>query len=239
MPTGPANDDNDDIPDTAIVDAESRSTPQRSPWAARIAVGLTALVVVLLGVLAFTQNSRISDLEATADRETEIAEVAGGFADALLTYDYRDLDAGADAVAAGATESFAAEYRQAFDAGLGEQITALMATSTATINDVLVSQSTGDTARVIVVADSEVRSDEGNQARVGSYIDLSMVRIDGRWLIDMVSSVANAAPGTGADGGGVEDVAPPTSEPSTETPATESPATTDPAVTTTTVAPAG
>lgn len=231
MPAGTVDDDHDDKNNDGDGDGgDDADRGRRSPWPARIAVGLTAVVVVLLGVLAFTQSSRISDLEATADREAEISEVAGTFADALLTYDYRDLEAGADAVAAGATESFATEYRQAFDAGLGEQITALKATSAATINDVLISRSTGDTARVIVVADSEVRSDEGNQARVGSYIDLSMVRIDGRWLVDMVSSVANAATGAGPGEGGVEDVAPSTSTPATTEPTAES---------TTTAAPAG
>src|SRR5690606_22552167 len=75
--------------------------------------------------------------------------------------------------------------------------------SEATIREVFVSRSTGDTARAVVIADTEIVSAAGSRATVGTYLDISLVRLDGRWQVDDVTSVANAgsrlAPVPGAD----------------------------------------
>lgn len=155
---------------------------------------LVLLVLVALGAIASAGAlwSSRADLQADIDRQDEIASVAGRFAEVLLTYDHEDLEASRDAVRDLATADFADEYAGAFDAGLGGQIESLEATSTSTIREVFVSRATGDTARAIVIADSEIQSEAGSRATVGTYLDISLVRLDGRWQVDDVTSVANA-----------------------------------------------
>ncbi len=152
------------------------------------------LSLLALGALvsaAALWSSR-ADLQGEADRRDEVATVAGRFAEVLLSYDHEDLDSSRQAVRDLATPDFADEYVDAFGAGLGGQIESLEASSSATIREVFVSQSTGDTARAVVIADSEILSAAGSRATVGTYLDITLVRLDGRWQVDDVTSVANA-----------------------------------------------
>lgn len=197
----------DDAGDEA---AESERAPARRRWARALVVvlALVALGAIVAAVSLWTSRA---DLQDDVDRRDEIASVAGRFAEALLSYDHEDLDASRREVRDLATSEFADEYVDAFDAGLGGQIESLEATSSATIREVFVSSSTGDTARAVVIADTEIESDAGSRATVGTYLDISLVRLDGRWQVDDVSSVANAGsrlapvPGSDVDEGAADD----------------------------------
>ena len=197
----------DDAGDEA---AESERAPSRRRTGRALAVvlALVALGAVVAAVSLWTSRA---DLQDDVDRRDEIASVAGRFAEALLSYDHEDLDASRSEVRDLATSEFADEYVDAFDAGLGGQIESLEATSSATIREVFVSSSTGDTARAVVIADTEIESDAGSRATVGTYLDISLVRLDGRWQVDDVSSVANAGsrlapvPGSDVDEGTADD----------------------------------
>lgn len=168
---------------------------------------VVALALIALGALvtAVALWSSRSDLRREADQRDEVASVAGRFAEVLLSYDHQDLDASVDAVRELATADFADEYSGAFDAGLGGQIETLEATSTARIREVFVASFTGDTTRAVVIADSDIVSAAGSRATVGTYLDITLIRLDGRWQVDDVTSVANAGsrlspvPGSGAD----------------------------------------
>lgn len=194
---------------------DEAAEPGRAPEARRgsrvqkILLVLLALLALGAIVAAVSLWSSRADLQDDSARQDEVASVAARFAEVLLTYDHEDLDGSREAVRELATADFAAEYVDAFDAGLGGQIETLEATSSATIREVFVSRATGDTARAVVIADSEILSAAGSRATVGTYLDISMVRLDGRWQVDDVTSVANAgsrlAPVPGSDAEADED----------------------------------
>lgn len=187
------------------ADEHRREQPPRRTG--RVLVVVLALVALGAVVAAVSLWSSRADLQDDADRQDEVATVASRFAEVLLTYDHEDLEASREAMRELATADFATEYVDAFDAGLGGQIESLEATSSATIREVFVSRSTGDTARAVVIADSEILSAAGSRATVGTYLDITLVRLDGRWQVDDVTSVANAGsrlapvPGSEADEG--------------------------------------
>jgi Mce-associated membrane protein len=157
-----------------------------------LAAGL-AVAVVLLVVASAVAVSQARRADRLAQREAErraVATTAGDFGEALLSYDFEDLEAARRRVVRLATESFGRNYSDAFSAGLNEAITQLQASAKATVRDVYVSDVTRDQAHAIVVLDSEVRSTAGTRQVVGSYLDMSMLRRGGRWKIDAVTSIA-------------------------------------------------
>jgi hypothetical protein len=105
-------------------------------------------------------------------------------------------------VTALATPAFAEEYGAAFDNGLRAVIEELGAVATGTVRDVFVTEVSGDAARAVVVVDSTVESDAGTRDLTGSYVQLDLERVDGRWLVGAASAVGAEAEGvTPASGG--------------------------------------
>jgi Mce-associated membrane protein len=157
------------------------------------------VVLVLVAVAAITvavvQSTRHDDLQAQVDRREAAADVAARFAERLLSYTHDALDEQATGIAELATEEFADEYRTALDQGLAASIEELDATSSATITHVLADESEGGRARVIVIVDSEIRSEAGTRTSVGTYLDVSLLHLDGRWQVNDVRTVANQASG--------------------------------------------
>lgn len=198
-----AADPGDEAVDADEVDAGRAGAPLRRRGRVLLAMAVLLAVATVAGVAALWSSR--ADLASEIDRRDDVDAVAGRFAEALLTYDHDDLAASRDAVTDLATDRFAAEYADAFDTGLGVQIEALEAVSSATVREVFVARSEGDTARAIVIADSEIVSSAGSRGAVGTYLDMTLVRLDGRWRVDDVTSVANTGsrldpvPGSPAD----------------------------------------
>jgi Mce-associated membrane protein len=179
------------------VELEEQTEEPRA--ARRGRVGLVVVLVLLAAavVLAGVQwrrgndrDDRVRELEHQAATRREIATTAGEFGQALLTYDYNDLNSARTRVLDLATDHFAQEYTSAFTGGLDTVITKLQATSNASVRDVYVGDDVGDTAHAVVTLDSEVKSTAGTRRTVGSYLDLTLVHQDGRWKVDIVISVA-------------------------------------------------
>jgi Mce-associated membrane protein len=198
-----AADPGDDTVDAEEADAARASAPRRRRGRVLLALAVLVAIAAVAGIAALWTSR--ADLRSEVDRRDEVASVAGRFAEALLTYDHEDLVASRDAVTDLATDRFAAEYVDAFNAGLGVQIEALEAVSSATVREVFVARFVGNTARAIVIADSEIVSSAGSRGAVGTYLDMTLVRLDGQWRVDDVTSVANAGsrldpvPGSDAD----------------------------------------
>jgi len=164
--------------------------PGRGPLVAAIAAAAVfAVVACVLAVL-------LAGTEEGAD-DGDLRQAAGRFAEAMVTYDHRDPAAHREAVLAGATGSFRTQYAEAFDAGLGELITSLSATSTGTVEDVYVTEIDAGQALAIVVVDITTRSDAGDRVLDDVYMRLTMVRVEGKWLVDEVVDL------TFGEGGGL------------------------------------
>ena len=205
----------------AEVDDESRSDPRAaaagaSPPAAprsgsRLTIALGAVLVLALVTIglewrhARDLDHRLGQLESTEATRRDIQTVAGAFGQALLTYDFNDLNAARTSVLALATQSFGQQYTTAFTGGLDVAITKLQASSKATIDSVYVADVLSDTAKAIVTLDSEVHSSAGTRRTIGSYLDLTLKREDGKWKVDTVTSVAALDQQTIAPDGTVTD----------------------------------
>jgi Mce-associated membrane protein len=181
--------DTDASPEVADeVRGEPAPPSGRGRWR-RIVAAAVLLALVAAVAVAVAQWRRADDLAAEADARRAVATTAGDFAAALLSYDAAALDEARDRVTELATPSFAAEYTAAFDNGLRPVIDELDAVATATVRDVLVSDVSGSTARAVVVADSSVTSAAGERDLEGSYLQLELERVDGRWRVAAATAV--------------------------------------------------
>ena len=176
--------------DDASAAAGSTARPGRRP----LLVAVLVVALLVASGLAVWQTMRLGDAQEDADRRTAAARAASEFTITLLSYDFEDLDAQADRIAELATEEFAEEFADAMDAGLGSSIEELRARSTASVTEVMVSEVPGDRARAIVLADSEITSEAGSRSSTGTYLDVALVHLDGRWQVDDVRTVATQAP---------------------------------------------
>ena len=124
--------------------------------------------------------------------------MAARVATALLTYDYRDLEASKRRILADATGTFRREYEKAFETSLKVLITETRAQSKGTVTDVFMSEVEDGTASVLVVVNSERQGAAGRVPVAASYIQLDLVKVDGDWKVDNVTNLnfAQAAGGS-------------------------------------------
>lgn len=183
--------------DPAITDdpvAEAPAPPAAPTTPAAAVPGRTLLIVALvtslivaagLAVLAAGLQGRLHDERQERD---DIARVAGSMAAALLTYDYEDLDTARDRVLSLSTGKFRSEYRNAFS-GLQTLLREAKASSKGSVTDVYVSDADASAASAIVAVNTVAEGAAGRRATVASYIQLDLVRVDGRWLVDGVTNL--------------------------------------------------
>lgn len=198
---GPGHDDQ--APAPAAVDEPDAHPPTATPAPAtgtgtgtgpirtrrRGLVALAAglfVVSVALAVLAAVLATR---LEAERSGHRDVEQVAGRFAEALLTYDFNDLAAAKQRVLSLSTGKFQKEYEQAFAGGLDVLLKETKATSTGTVTDVFVGPIEDDTATAIAVANAVAEGTSGTKRTVASYIQLDLVRVGGRWRVDGVTNL--------------------------------------------------
>ena len=179
-------------------DTEQRAEPvpeeaeQRSRrWP--VVVGGLAIVVIAAaaGVWGLAQRSDAVDAQGRLDRQRDAVLVASGFVEALMSYDFEDLDTQQAAVEQFATEEFQADFSDAFTNEVQGEIVAQQASATVTIEDVYVTVDEGDELRVIVHASSDVSSEGGATAELESYLQVRLVRLGGRWQVDDLTSLGS------------------------------------------------
>jgi Mce-associated membrane protein len=152
--------------------------------------------MVALAASLVAASSR-AELDRERRERKEIEQVAGGLATALLTFDHSDLDATKQRVLSFATGKFRREYEQAFDGGLRTLLTETKATSRGTVTSIYVGDVDDGTAGAIVVADAVADGTAGRRRTLASYIQLDLVKVDGRWRVDGVTDL-NFGSGTGS-----------------------------------------
>lgn len=141
-----------------------------------LAVGVVALLV--LGGL------RLAATDAALERRQAVADAATAFATSLMSYDHDDLDATRRQVGGLVTDDYRPDVDDTLD-DLGADIVELEATSTATVERVLVQEPTdATTTRVIVVVNATVTSQAGTRQLTGAHLELTLVARDGTWLVD-------------------------------------------------------
>ena len=185
------------------ADAEGSSDPprpdRRRRWQRALRPTLAALLVVVLVVtaaVAVAANRRVQSLEHDRDRQRQVERSAAVFGEALLSYDYRDLEGTVQRVLRLSTPQFAAQYEEAFDGGLSVLITEVQGTATAEAKDVYVGEVGPGRAVAIVVLDSVVDGTTGQRTRTDSYVRLVLRRRDEAWKVDEVTNLNFGPPST-------------------------------------------
>jgi len=166
---------------------------RRSPGllAAIVAAVVFGLIAAVLAVLLAQDDDPSATVRATA----------GAFGEILVTYDHQDPEAHRAAVVERSTASFASEYEAAFEQGLGQLIVDLEASSQGFLKDVYVTEVDRGQALAIVVLDVESDGTAGPRRLFDVYVRLTMIEVDGEWLVDDVTDLSFG--GEAGGGGGV------------------------------------
>jgi Mce-associated membrane protein len=152
-----------------------------------LAVAVVACVAAIgFGLLAAVLGSRLNG--ERRDRQ-EVEDTSGRFAAALLTYDYNDLAAAKKRVLALSTGNFRKQYEEAFTGGLDTLFQSTKATSAGTTKDVFVGDIANGTVTSIAVVDAVAQGTTGSRRLISSYIQLDLVKVHGKWLVDGVTNL--------------------------------------------------
>jgi len=160
--------------------AAGRRTRPALVLAVSLAVVLAVVAAVLAVLLAAEED----------DADEDLRRAAGEFGELFVSYDHEDPEAHRDAVLARSTGAFRGEYETAFDEGLSDLITELGATSQGFLKDVYLTEVDRGQALAIVVLDIETDGASGPNTLFDVYIRLTLVSVDGRWLVDDVTDLS-------------------------------------------------
>lgn len=186
--------------------SEVETTTQAEPTAlprVRAATAAVAIAVVLAAVLAVTailvshhtasrqRASRAAAARyllgpaATAAKAAAVAETR-----ATLTYNYKTLKSNFAAAEKGLTPRFKAGYLTTTAASVTPLAMKYHAVSSAAVTDAGVSTATPTTATVLLFVDQTVENSQLANPRLDrSRVKVSMVLVNGHWLIDNLAPV--------------------------------------------------
>lgn len=182
----PANDETEEssAPARVTSDAQkSRRLPLVPAWLLVVLGVVTALAVVAV-VLLWSQPSEGSIESASTD-----AKVAAQTAiEPILSYDYRTLDQDQNDAHRYLTSSYKAEYDKAFNDLIRPNAAQTKTVVTVKVVDAAVVRTQGDDMVQVLLF---VNRPTSNKARTVTYKDqvtVTMVREDGRWLVDRLTT---------------------------------------------------
>ena len=164
-----------------------------------ILAGVGLIAVLLLGLpqgpvraLGLPEPPDLGDVrqaeqaQAASESAPSIAERAAA---AILAYDYRTLDADRDAAQRFMTSSFAEQYTATFDKTVAPPARTYRAQVRAEVKGSSVVRATSDRVRVLLFIDQTTRSTANPRPQVAlNRVEFDMVRTDGEWLVDDISS---------------------------------------------------
>lgn len=184
-------------PEAALADPVSSSLPT---WALFVAAGAAVLSVALLLVVSFWPGSWGGDSPADQVEQAEVAEDAGVSAvdaatsavPAVLSYDYRTLDADFAEAESYLTEEFAdkraALFEQEAESGmtLREQVVNDEVVVVARVSGTGLTRVSedGDRATVVVFVDQDSQKGKGAPRSLRMWATLSMIADGDDWLLD-------------------------------------------------------
>lgn len=185
--------------------------PRRSvPAGAFVIAVMVAAALGILAVYALVADDG-GERDAAADQEVRLA--AGRFTEQFLTYAGGDFEAWRADILRLSTGGFAEEFEEA-ERGLRVFFEEGARDAVAEVSDVFVGQEDRGAVDVVVIYDREVSGGgEEGYTEADRYLQLSMLRVEGAWLVDDVIDVATA----GGPGGGTGAAAPTTSRTTSST----------------------
>lgn len=191
-------------------EAPTERTRRTVPAGAFVVAVMVAAALAILAAVALASGGDDGD-GASSDQEVRLA--AGRFTEQFLTYDGGDFEAWKAEVLELSTGGFAEEFEEA-ERGLRVFFEEGARDAVAEVSDVFVGQEDRGAVDVVVIYDREVSGGgEEGYTEADRYLQLSMLRVEGAWLVDDVIDVATA----GGPGGGTGAAAPTTSRTTSST----------------------
>jgi Mce-associated membrane protein len=166
------------------------------PWPVMVVLALVAVVLLVLAVGPFVdgmgwQDYRAVQTQAEIDQARRQAPAAAErAATAILSYDYKTLEADRDAAAAFMTPGYRKQYLDTFDALVMDAAKERKAHVEANVRASGVSQAGADRVEVLLFVNQTTTStaNSGEPQTALNRVMFSMVRSDGTWRVDDITS---------------------------------------------------
>ncbi|YCK40307.1 hypothetical protein ACNF49_41470 [Actinomadura sp. ATCC 39365] len=158
---------------------------------------MLAAAVAATAVLQWVDASRARDALARLEGERalrlEVSGAASAFSQALLSYDYKDLQSTRSTLSAQATGDFQATYDAAFGGAMSQVIVKLKAVSQAKVREVYLADADEATAHAIVVVDQQVNTAQAIRSVKDSHLKITLVKQKGAWKVQDVTVLGAAS----------------------------------------------
>lgn len=161
------------------------------PWPVFAVLGVLTALAVGFAAYFLTQAQRAADYREALDRAPAAAESAAA---AVLSYDYKSLDADRDAAAKFLSGGYRSEYVDTFDKLVAESATETKATVEAEVlaSSAMVGGEDRNPNRVPVLLyvnqTTTSTANEGEPPVALNRVRFDMVQVDGTWLVDGITS---------------------------------------------------
>jgi hypothetical protein len=174
------------------------SEPEHRPGRSVPAVAFVAAVMVaaVLGILALVSLSVGGSGEGDDSREARLA--AGRFAERFLTFEHDEVDDWKADVLALSTGGFSEEVEDVED-GLRQVTGEAELVVEARVTDIFIGEIDRGAVEAVLIYDRDLRDAGGTRRETDRYMQLSMLQVDGEWLVDEVVDIATAGGLGGAD----------------------------------------
>jgi hypothetical protein len=209
------HDDLDAAPEPAPAPRQARPTrpgPRTDALIWKVALAGVAALALVIALLGLRERSA---LHHDRSQRTAVQDVSGRWVGALINLDYQHLDAWRTSVLQLSSDAVNKSFQQIFG-GLEQLYVADHLRSTGTVQSIFVGTISAGKASTVVLVNTTITGLTGTQQR-GSYVQLSLLNVHGKWLIDHIDEV-NFQPGSTGSAGNSGTT--PTTGPTPSTPST-------------------
>ena len=192
-----------------MIDDESTETARDdpAPRAARTvpasAFVAAVMVAAVLGILALVALSIDGDGGGGGGEETEARLAAGRFAERFLTFEHDAVDEWKADVLSLSTGGFSEEVEDV-EEGLRTVTAEAELVVEARVTDIFIGEIDRGAVRAVLIYDRDLQDAAGTRRETDRYMQLSMLQVDGEWLVDEVVDIATAGALGTPDPGGAE-----------------------------------
>jgi Mce-associated membrane protein len=152
-------------------------------------LGLVVVVMLLVGMPGVVDLRDVDKGESVQVASETAPSVAERAAEAILAYSHEQLDADKAGAQQFMTSEFAEEYASTFDKTVAPAARTYKATVTAEVKGSSVVRAAEDRVAVLLFVDQTTRSTAHQRPQVAlNRVEMVMVRVDGEWLVDDISS---------------------------------------------------
>jgi len=180
-------------PDPVVPAAEGAGLPREVRLVAVLAV-LAVASLVIAGIFGVLLQHRVNTRQDDDDASSEASAVAARALTAVLSYDYRHMDADRDRSAKFLTPKYRKEYLKTFNLltqgpnGTPGGAVKTKAVVTATVQNTAVQDAEGNKVRVLVFVNQSSVKGSGTPSIFQNRVVATMVKSGDDWLIDNVKS---------------------------------------------------